>query len=70
MTFTGINVTCQVLEFGVPIPYEFINNEPVMKQLRGLFRYNPDMPGAIELVNPNKFLPSKLRQFAYIILPL
>lgn len=30
-----------------------------MKTLRRLFRYNPDMPGAIELVHPNKFLPSE-----------
>jgi len=47
-----------VLEFGIPIPYETINNEPYMKQVRSLFRFNPDIPGAIELVHPNKFLPS------------
>ena len=49
----------QVLEFGVPIPFEHINNAPYMKKIRSLFRFNPDIPGAIELVHPNKFLPSK-----------
>jgi hypothetical protein len=29
-----------------------------MKKLRDQFRFNPDIPGAIELVHPNKFLPS------------
>lgn len=53
------NIMFQVLEFGIPIPYETIENESYMKQLRGVFRYNPDMPGAIELVHPNKFMASK-----------
>ena len=48
----------KVLEFGIPIPFETINNEEIMKRFRQVFRYNPDMPGAIELVHPNKFLPS------------
>lgn len=50
----------RVLEFGIPIPFETINDEETMKKFRQVFRYNPDMPGAIELVHPNKFLPSKL----------
>ena len=50
----------RVLEFGIPIPFETLNDEVVMKQFRSMFRYNPDMPGAIELVHPNKFLPSNL----------
>lgn len=50
----------KVLEFGIPIPFETINDEETMKKFRQVFRYNPDMPGAIELVHPNKFLPSKL----------
>ena len=29
-----------------------------MKTLRSMFRFNPDIPGAIELVHPNKFLPN------------
>ena len=29
-----------------------------MKQIRSMFRFNPDMPGALELVHPNKFLPN------------
>jgi hypothetical protein len=31
-----------------------------MKTYRDMFRFNPDMPGAIEHVHPNKFMPSKL----------
>jgi hypothetical protein len=29
-----------------------------MKTVRSMARFNPDMPGAIELVHPNKFLPN------------
>ena len=29
-----------------------------MKTVRSLMRFNPDIPGAIELVHPNKFLPN------------
>ena len=50
----------QVLEFGIPIPWEIINDEMTMKTIRSLARYNPDIPGAIELVHPNKFLPSNI----------
>ena len=50
----------KVLEFGIPIPFNMINDEETMRQLRLQFRYNPDMPGAIELVHPNKFLPSTI----------
>lgn len=35
-----------------------ISDESQMKMLRLTFRYNPNMPKAIELVNPNKFLLS------------
>ena len=48
----------KVLEFGIPIPWETVNNPVVMKKIRSMARYNPDMPGSIELVHPNKFLPS------------
>ena len=48
----------QVLEFGTPIPHKFLDDESNMKNLRGMFRFNPDIPGAIELVHPNKFLPN------------
>ena len=47
-----------VLEFGVPIPHKLLETERHMKQIRGMFRFNPDMPGALELVHPNKFLPN------------
>ena len=53
-------VQLKVLEFGVPIPYETINSPETMKTIRSMARFNPDMPGAIELVHPNKFLPSKI----------
>ena len=54
-------VSLKVLEFGIPIPYETINDPVIMKTIRSMARFNPDMPGAIELVHPNKFLPSILR---------
>ena len=50
----------KVLEFGIPIPYDLIKDETKMKRIRSNFRFNQDIPGAIELVHPNKFLPSKL----------
>jgi len=49
----------QVLEFGVPIPFEFVADEENMKKVRTMYRVNTDIPGAIELVHPNKFLPSE-----------
>jgi len=48
----------KVLEFGIPIPYEFINDEKGMKTVRSMFRVNTDIPGSIEVVHPNKFLPN------------
>ena len=54
----------QVLEFGVPIPFEFVSDEEKMKQVRAMFRVNTDIPGALELVHPNKFLPSKCHAVA------
>jgi hypothetical protein len=53
---------CQlkVLEFGTPIPFEFVEDEEQMKYCRSMFRVNQDIPGALEIVHPNKFLPSKL----------
>ena len=47
-----------MLEFGIPIPHKFLDDESNMKNLRSMFRFNPDIPGAIELVHPNKFLPN------------
>jgi hypothetical protein len=29
-----------------------------MKTVRSMMRFNPDTPGALELVHPNKFLPN------------
>ena len=49
-----------MLEFGIPIPFEYVENEEVMRKTRSMFRVNTDIPGAIETVHPNKFLPSKL----------
>ncbi len=46
------------MEFGIPIPYETINDPDTMKTIRYMARFNPDMPGAIEQVHPNKFLPN------------
>merc|ERR1712032_1496762 len=47
-----------VMEFGIPIPQTFLADETNMKTVRGLFRFNQDIPGSIELVHPNKFLPN------------
>jgi hypothetical protein len=49
----------QVLEFGVPIPFEFVADDEKMRKVRTMFRVNTDIPGTIELVHPNKFLPSE-----------
>ena len=49
----------KVLEFGVPIPFEFVADEDKMTKVRSMFRVNTDIPGSIEVVHPNKFLPSK-----------
>jgi len=48
----------KVLEFGIPIPYEFVSDEDVMKKVTSMYRVNTDIPGAIEVVHPNKFLPN------------
>jgi len=49
----------KVLEFGTPIPFEFLLEEDSMKKIRSMYRVNTDIPGALELVHPNKFLPSE-----------
>lgn len=45
-----------MLDFGVPIPHRFLDNPENMKTVRSMMRFNPDMPGAIENVHPNKFI--------------
>lgn len=47
----------------MPIPFEFVADEEKMTKVRSMFRVNTDIPGAIELVHPNKFLPSKCDSF-------
>lgn len=49
----------KVLEFGTPIPFEVIQDEDSMRRIRSMHRVNTDIPGALELVHPNKFLASK-----------
>ena len=51
-------IDLRVLDFGVPIPYEYVSDKSHMKTVRTMARFNPDIPGAIELVHPNKFLPN------------
>ena len=46
------------MQFGIPIPTAFLESEVNMKTIRGVFRFNQDIPGAIETVHPNKFLPN------------
>jgi len=48
----------KVLEFGIPIPHEMLANEDQMREVRSMFRVNTDIPGAMEVVHPNKFLPN------------
>lgn len=48
-----------MLEFGTPIPFEYLADDDLMKRTRSYFRVNTDMPGSLELVHPNKFLASK-----------
>lgn len=45
-----------MLEFGTPIPFEYLADDDLMKRTRSYFRVNTDMPGSLELVHPNKFL--------------
>ena len=49
-------IQLKVLEFGVPIPFEILDNEKHMKHYRKHFMVNTDYPGAMETVHPNKFL--------------
>ena len=42
----------------MPIPFEFVADEEHMKKVRSMYRVNTDIPGALELVHPNKFLPN------------
>jgi hypothetical protein len=60
---------CQlkVLEFGTPIPFELLQDEDSMKRIRSMHRVNTDIPGALELVHPNKFIASKC-SFCFIFL--
>ena len=46
----------KVLDFGIPIPQQLLMNETTMYHVRNSFVFNPDMPGAIENVHPNKFI--------------
>ena len=55
----------RVLEFGIPIPFELIDDKPQMKLIRSYARFNKDIPGAMELVHPNKFLPSNFFAFYF-----
>ena len=48
-----------MLDFGVPIPHEMLDNDEDMRRVRSMMRVNTDIPGSMEVVHPNKFLPSK-----------
>ena len=50
----------KVLQFGVPIPHDHLENKLLMMDLRLNYTPNQDMPGSIENVHPNKFI-SNLR---------
>lgn len=53
------NSQLKVLEFGTPIPFEYLQDDETMKRSRSMFRVNTDIPGSLELVHPNKFIASK-----------
>lgn len=40
----------------MPIPFELLEDNSVMKLYRKNFMVNTDYPGAMETVHPNKFL--------------
>lgn len=46
-----------VLEHGLPIPLEVLNNEILMDEIRFYYRYNIELPSNIEDVHPLKFIP-------------
>lgn len=46
----------KVLQFGIPIPYDILEDKLVMSDLRLNVTFNQDIPGAIENVHPNKFI--------------
>lgn len=48
----------KVLQFGVPIPHDYLADKLIMSDLRLWYTPNQDMPGAIENVHPNKFISS------------
>ena len=52
----------EVMQYGVPIPHEILRDEKRMTYFRDQFVFNPDMPGAIENVHPNKFIASKKKK--------
>lgn len=40
------------------IPYNILTNDKRMNKIREMFELNISMPGAIELVHPNRFVPN------------
>lgn len=50
------SASLKVLQFGIPIPHDLIEDKIVMRDIRLNTTFNQDMPGAIENVHPNKFI--------------
>jgi len=50
------SASLKVLQFGVPIPHDTLDDALVMSDIRLHTTFNQDIPGAIENVHPNKFI--------------
>lgn len=50
------SASLKVLQFGVPIPYDHLEDNLLMSDIRLHVTFNQDIPGAIENVHPNKFI--------------
>jgi hypothetical protein len=50
------SASLKVLQFGVPIPYDHLEDSLLMSDIRLHVTFNQDLPGAIENVHPNKFI--------------
>ncbi|CAI2374294.1 unnamed protein product [Moneuplotes crassus] len=50
------SASLKVLQFGIPIPHDLLDDKLVMSDIRLHTTFNQDMPGAIENVHPNKFI--------------
>lgn len=48
----------EMFKYGIPIPVDILMNKDEMRLIRSYYRYNIDLPGNLEDVNPMKFVPN------------